>query len=151
MDHETIETLEKANAAFMKMFQGSYEGLEENLQPFQELLVKHITQERERLGGDFAVASTVFSRKQRDQLRESLGPKLTFMVLNVSKECQVERLEKKHGDNPPKFTDILSKAKYAELCELAGEDEKNAFNIEITKDMTREDVIQKVLEFADKV
>ena len=151
MDLETIETLEKANAALMKMFKGSFEGLEENLQPFLELLVKHITQERERLGGDFAVAtSVVFSRKQRDQLRELLGPKLKFMVLNMnmSKECQFERLEKKHGGRAPEFTDILFK--YAELCEPAGEDEKNAFNIEITKDMTREDVIQKILEFADK-
>ena len=48
-------------------------------------------------------------------------------------------------------TTFLILIKYAELCEPAGEDEKNAFNIEITKDMTREDVVQKILEFADKV
>ena len=151
MDLETIEIAEKVNAAFMKMFQGSFEGLEENLQPFLQLLVKHITQERERLGGDFAVATTVFSRKQREQLRELLGPNLVFMVLNMSKECQVERLQKRHSDSETqkKFQKMLFQ--YAELCEPAGEDEENAFNVEITEDMTREDVKQKILDLADKV
>ena len=134
----------------MTMMQGSFEGLEENLQPFLELLVKHITQERERLGGDFAVATAVFSRTQRDKLRDLLGPNLAFMVLNMSKECQIERVQKRHGDGiPDSFTEILFK--YAELCEPAGEDEKNAFNIEITKDMTKKEVINQILEFADKV
>ena len=106
LDLETIETAEKVNAAFMTMMQGSFEGLEENLQPFLELLVKHITQERDRLGGNFTVATAVFSRTQRDKLRELLGPKLAFMVLNMSKECQIERVQKRHGDNIPDFDQV---------------------------------------------
>ena len=36
------------------------------------------------------------------------------------------------------------------LYESAGEDEKNAFNVHITEDMTPDDVAQKVLDILEK-
>jgi len=41
--------------------------------------------------------------------------------------------------------------KFAALYEPAGEDEENAYNVEITEDMSREDVIQKILDIANNL
>ena len=40
-------------------------------------------------------------------------------------------------------------SKYAELCEVAAEDETNTFNICIDENMTCEDIVQKILDIAD--
>ena len=39
---------------------------------------------------------------------------------------------------------------FFELCEPAGENEENAFNVTITEDMNRDDVMEKILEIANK-
>ena len=39
---------------------------------------------------------------------------------------------------------------FFELCEPAGKDEENAFNVTITEDMNRDDVMKKILEIANK-
>ena len=63
---------------------------------------------------------------------------------------EIERLKKRHADSvPDSFMEFWFR--YAKMCEPAGDDEKNSFNIEITKKMAREDVINQILKFADKV
>ena len=69
--------------------QGNFEGIEEQLEPFFKFLADHIAKERQRLGGDFAVAQAVFSRNQRNLLRQIIGPDLVFMVLNMTRQSQV--------------------------------------------------------------
>ena len=134
----------------MKMWQGTFEGIEEQLEPFLKLMANHIAKERQRLGGDFAVAQAIFSHKQRSLLREILGPDLVFIVMNMTKESQMERLSKRHAGNMPEaFMNVL--IKWAEMCEPAGEDEVNAYNLDITADMTKEEVVQKVLEIATNI
>ena len=130
--------------------EGKYEGVEEKLEPYLKLLANHIIKERQRLGGDFVIAQAIFSRKQRNLLQEIIGSDLVFMVLNIPKESQVERLKKRHADSvPDSFMEFWFR--YAKMCEPAGDDEKNSFNIEITKKMARKDVINQILKFADKV
>ena len=41
--------------------------------------------------------------------------------------------------------------KFYDLYEPAGEDEKNAYNIDITEDMSVEDVIEKVLKIVENI
>ena len=130
--------------------QGNFDGIEEQLEPFFQFLANHIVKERQRLGGDFAVAQAVFSRKQRNMLRQIIGPDLVFMVMNMTKESQVERLKKRHaGSVPDSFLEVM--IKYAELCEPAGEDEPNTFNVNITGNMSKEDVVREILDIANKI
>ena len=134
----------------MKMWQGTFEGIEEQLEPFLRLMANHIANERQRLGGDFAVAQAIFSHKQRSLLREIIGPDLVFIVMNMSKESQLKRLQKRHGDDMDNsFMEVLFK--YADMCEPAREDEINAFNVNITEDMSREDVVKRILEISNKI
>ena len=41
--------------------------------------------------------------------------------------------------------------KFYDLYEPAGEDENNAYNIDITEDMSIEDVIEKVLKIVENI
>ena len=79
----------------------------------------NISKQRKRLGGNWAIAQAVFSRSQRDFLRKAIGPDLVFIVLNMSTECQFNRVKKRHGDSlGDGMIDIL--ANYAKFCEPAG-------------------------------
>ena len=47
----------------------------------------------ERVGGDWVVAQAVPSRKLRDLIKSKLGPDLQFVVLNLDKDHQEDRLK----------------------------------------------------------
>ena len=83
-----------------------------------------------------AVAQAIYSRKQRDYLRKILGPECVFIVLNMSNECAKKRIIGRHGDSLNE--DFLDRMiKLVGMFEPAGADEENAYNVEITEDMTQ--------------
>ena len=112
-------------------------------------VAKDISKQNIRFGGNMAVAHAVFSRRQREALRKILGPECVFIVLNMSRECQKKRVIARHAKDTGMDGLIAMMIKFAELYEPAGEDEEGAHNVEITEDMNREDVIQKILEIVD--
>ena len=114
-------------------------------------VAKDISKQNKRFGGNMAVAHAVFSRKQREALRKILGPECVFIVLNMSRECQKKRVLAMHEKDIGMDGLIAMMIKFAELYEPAGEDEEGAYNVEITEDMNREDVIQKILEIVDNL
>ena len=131
------------------MRKGNFEGIEEREKPFYELMTEYLVKERKRLGGNWAIAHTIFSRTQREFLCQKLGSELVFIVMNMSADCQRKRIEGRHGKAIGKeFVEIL--CKYAEMCEPAGDDEENAYNLDITEDMTKDDVMEKVYEIIQK-
>ena len=124
--------------------------MEEAYGPMYECLANDISKQRKRLGGNWSIALQVFSRKQRDFLRKALGPDLVFMVLNMSNECQLNRLKKRHSDSlGDAMIDMLHT--YARFCEPAGADEENAYNITITDQMTPDDVVQEIISIVSKL
>ena len=40
---------------------------------------------------------------------------------------------------------------YAKLCDPAGDDEENAYNLTITEDMSRSDVVEKIMEIVNSL
>ena len=133
------------------MWAGKYDAVEETLNPLYDQMSNHVMIQRKRLGGDMAIAQAVFSRRQRDKLRKIIGPDLVFIVLNMTKECQMKRIKGRHGDSNmlEEFMRVLMK--YAEMCEPAGDDEENAFNVTISEDMSKDDVVKKVLEIVNNL
>ena len=97
----------------------------------------------------FQTAFAVFSRKQRDIIRNVLGNDVIFFILHLTPESNHKRLVGRHGDDMAaefnKIFDSMSK-----MYESAGEEEKNAFDLHITEDMTPDDVAQKVLDILEK-
>ena len=66
---------------------------------FYEHMALDIRREKERIGGDFAVATFVPKKKARDLLRKILGSDLIIVILSMSREERRERVLIRHpGD-----------------------------------------------------
>ena len=138
--NELTKAIELRNEMMKTIEEDNADGSMEKFGEIGYITAKEIKKQKERIGGDWAIAFAVLTRKQRDELRKILGPDLIFIVLNITLDCNNKRLMKRHGDNEntklmvKKFENMIKK------YEVAGDDEENAFNITITDDMTPEDV-----------
>ena len=75
-------------------------------------------------------------------------PDIVFIVLNMTEGCRRVRLKGRHNSDG-ELPDNLSKL-FQEF-EPAGGGEENAHNVEVSEDMTREQVLDKVLEIIAKL
>ena len=114
------------------------------------VMAKDIIRERKRMGGDWAIVHAVPTRALRDHLKKVLGPDLIFVVLHMTKENQDKRLKGRHGDNEDNesLNDYLTNLH--KIYEPATEDEPNSLDIQVTPEMTPEDVIAKILDSLKK-
>ena len=139
-----------AEEIFEQLQAGIFDDFEEALYPMYDFMSKDIVRQRKRLGGNMAIAQAVFSRSQRDFLRKAVGADLVFIVLNLTKDCQIKRVKNRHVDSlGEEFINIL--VKYAEQCQPAAIDEENAYNVNITEEMTPKDVMEKIIEIVQKL
>jgi len=111
-----------------------------DLGPFYSSMCDNITQERKRIGGDWVVAQAVPSRKMRDLIKSKLGPDVQFMVLNLDSDYQLERLQPRTVKFGKEIAEAWVKMKY----EPAEEDEENAFDLKIIREMSLDDVVQQI-------
>ena len=102
------------------------------------------------MGGDFAVARATPTRQQRTMLKRMLGEDLVFIVLNLDSECQEQRLRARHSrDHEKAIVDMLKNMH--SFYKPAEDDEENAFNVTISKDMSSIDVLGKVLDIINEL
>ena len=69
------------------------EAWELGFEPVMGIVCKHILKQKQRLGGDFAVAFATPTRRQIELIWRLLGLRFYFIVLNMSKECQEKRVQ----------------------------------------------------------
>ena len=114
------------------------------------VMADDILRERKRMGGDWAIVHAVPTRALRDHLKKELGPDLIFVVLHMTKEDQDKRIKGRHGDNEDAggINDYLTNLH--KIYEPAAEDESNALNIQVTPEMTPDDVIAKIFDSLKK-
>ena len=93
------------------------------------------------------MAHAVPTSKFRDHIRKVLGSKLIFVVLHMTKEDQISRIQSRHG-NEERTVQWLTKC--YDIFEPAAEDEPNTISLVINRDMSREDVVEKIVELVDK-
>ena len=115
----------------------------EKISKFYSAMCVDITKGKKRIGGDWAVAQAVPTRELRDHIRSKMGPTLIFVVLYMSKEDQLARLKVRYGDEADMYVNMLSNT--YDFFEPATEDEPNAIHLVIKKDMTPDDVVEKIL------
>ena len=91
---ETIKAAETGLEAYQSIMKGSGDSdkLKEKCLPMLHEMALDIERQHKRLGGNFAIAQAVFNRSQRDQIKKDLGPDLNFVVLNLTRECQLKRV-----------------------------------------------------------
>ena len=107
----------------------------------------HIVQQKKRLGGTFAAAFAVATRTGRDFVRQLVGPDLVFIVMNITAECQADRLKSRHGEG--QGGDFLETA--FKNFQPAGEDEPRTYNLDIEKGDSKEEVLRKAFEIVNLV
>ena len=90
------------------------------------------------------MAMAVPTRELREMIRNILGPDLVFVVLGMTRETTMKRLQGRHGKNAAGVVDVLMKL--YNIYEPAGDDESNAVNIVINPQMTPEDVADDILD-----
>ena len=120
---------------------------------FEEIGVvtgEEIKKQKDRIGGDWAIAFALFNRKQREAVRKVFGPNLIFVVLSVSKECNFQRLVKRHGEEHAQDMNKVYDS-FIKLYHKAEDDEEGAINVTVTEDMSEDDVVQEVLEALKKM
>ena len=116
--------------------------------PFMKFMAKDIASEKQKIGGDWAVAQAIPTRKMRDVIKEECNA--TFIVLTMSKDLQRKRIQKRHPDKAEKqVTKWLTSMHKA--YEPVQNDEKDAFNLEITTEMGTDEVLAKVLGLIEKL
>jgi len=140
---DRVDAIVAGQEDFMALAEGKEYNME-NVEKYYIAMCKDIASERKRIGGDWAVAHACPSRHLRDVIKAELGPDLIFVVLNLSKEEQMDRLRKRHGEENEGVNELLGNM--YDLYEPATEDEENAINLVLTNEMTREEVAEKLLK-----
>jgi len=139
------EVLKKTATLWQQLLTGQ-EYSKEDLKMFYEALSEDIAIERKRIGGDWAVAGVAMNKEVRDIIRSTLGPNVIFVVLNMNQDDVKERLEARHKGHAGGLNMLMTMFK---ICESANDvDEEKAINIMITKDMSKQDVVEKILQKA---
>eukprot|EP00091_Calanus_sinicus_P022987 TRINITY_DN7576_c0_g1_i3.p1 TRINITY_DN7576_c0_g1~~TRINITY_DN7576_c0_g1_i3.p1 ORF type:complete len:118 (+),score=36.63 TRINITY_DN7576_c0_g1_i3:244-597(+) len=113
------------------------------LKEFYTAMCDDILSERKRIGGDWAIAGIAMNRELRDHIRSRLGPDLVFVILSMDKEEIRKRVkDRHHGDeHAVEMMEPINK-----LCDPIGDDEENAVSVTVTSEMSKEDVLNKILE-----
>ena len=145
MSREIYDVMKDMKDVFAAFESGDVKNVDwEKFKPFYTCMANEIKYQHERVGGHFVVANAVTSREMRDHIRKTI-PNCIFVTLTLTKETQRKRVTERHGEEgADAIIDFLTKM--YQLYEGPGEGEENTFNVDITENMTREDVKQKVLE-----
>jgi len=117
---------------------------------FYKAMSKDILAERKRIGGNWVVAQAVPTRELRDVIRDALGPELEFVTLSLTKDSQLERLKKRHGQDESQqgFVDFM--VALLDKYQPVASDEPMSIDIPITPKMTEEDVFDAVIAYTKK-
>ena len=120
---QRMEVCMGMSTAYRKMLMDK-EFDEEALVKYYEFICDDIKRERERIGGDWAVALVVNTRRLRDLVRSRLGPDLTFVVLDIAWEDLEERVTSRWDETSLRIKMVSKKAlwqKVLVLAELGGD------------------------------
>ena len=112
-----MEVSMEMSTAYMKMVMDK-EFDEEALVKYYECICDDIKRERERIGGDWAVAFVVNTRRLRDLVRSRLGPDLTFVVLDIAWEDLEERVTSRWDETSLRIKMVSKKALWQKVLVL---------------------------------
>ena len=138
-----MDAIQTARMEFLKISKGRMSEIDWNkTKPCYTNMAKYIETQKKRIGGDFVIAHAVTSWDMRDHIRLTLGDCI-FITLTLTKETQMKRIRARHGDDEGA---MVFMGNLYQLYEGPGDGEKNVYNINITEDMTQDDIMNKALE-----
>ena len=130
------------------------------------IIAEDVDVQKKRIGGNFAVAHAVNNQEMRECIRQ-IVPDVIFITLTLTKETQRKRIkvnlmwghfflltvlkiadfctfqiQDRHGEQAEEVIKMLTSL--FDIYEPPGENERNTYNVEITDEMTPNDVLEKV-------
>ena len=109
--------------------------------PFFKLMAKDVVSEKKKIGGDWIVTCDVATRKLRDVIKKECNA--TFIVLTPSPETQ-KKSSKDNCSGKLEFWRSLQKQ-----YERVQQDEEDAYEVFITSEMEKDEVVQNVLDLIE--
>ena len=138
LSRDRIEAAIKGSEFMMSLENGLDE---EKAKIFYTEMAKDILKEKKRIGGNWVVSQAVLTKDCRDNISKTLKD-VIHVTLNVEKDAQKNRLERRHGKGGlGKYLQL-----WYDLYELADEKQENGFSIDVTVEMTPEDVAKAIIE-----
>ena len=96
---ETINAINFARKSKIDILkEGTSATFEEAHQSLYDCRSRDISRQWARIGGNMVVAQAVFSRNQRDKIRNIVGNDVIFIILNMTKTLETKRREERHGN-----------------------------------------------------
>jgi len=138
---ERMDIVSKGNTEYELMMKGE-EYDKKTMEDFYSVLCDEIQRERNRIGGDWVVATIVDKKEWRDFVRSKLGPDLVFIILDMELEQQVERIRGRHDEDE---SAVNMMKEFYNQCEPKADNEDNAIGLKITRDMTPDMVVKQIL------
>ena len=142
--YQILETI-KGEESLMALSQG-VKSDESMASALYGIMAQQVASERNRLGGDFAVAMAVTSRIQRDLIRKICGPDLIMIVLRLPKQTIIDRLTKRHGEGEAAKSMTEFCIKVTSAFEPKADDEVNTYEVLVTSDKSPDDVQSEILK-----
>ena len=137
------------------------------------IIAKDVDVQKKRIGGNFAVAHAVNNQEMRECIRQ-IVPDVIFITLTLTKETQRKRIkvnlmwgyfflltvlkiadfctfqiQDRHGEQAEEVIKMLTSL--FDIYEPPGENERNTYNVEITDEMTPNDVLEKVQKILTEI
>ena len=104
-------------------------------------MAEDIKREKQKIGGDWAVAGMVTNREARGNSRRILGPQLVFILLTMPSEDRGKRILSRHG-NRESVVEIMDRFEAA--CVPGQEGEPRTINLSVIAAMSEEEVVEEV-------
>ena len=92
----------------------------------------------------------ILTKEFRELIRKKLGSDLIIVELQLDEELCKKRILKRHGEDNEwdKIVANILIDMYPQ-CEFAGDDEENTFTIEVTEEMTPENIANRIFILHD--
>merc|ERR1711915_52985 len=137
-----MDVIGKGNKAFWAKEKGK-NYTKEAIEDMYSLLCEDIKSQQEFIGGDFVVAMSIEKQEWRHFIRNQFGSNFKMIILDMSIENQMMRIGQRHGGDEG-AVELLKKI--YEMCEPMGTSESNTVSIDVSPEMTPDDVVGLVMQ-----
>ena len=143
---EAVKACVEIGPELPKMMAGAPYDQEKCIRFYTEM-AKDVQVQMQRIGGTFAVAHAIPNKKFRNVIRDILGDQVIFVSLVLSRETNIKRCEARHskGDKEMQKSFLDAMTKMFETFEPIQKDEKKSVNVIIEPEMTRDNVVDEIL------
>jgi len=140
-------------SAYLPLIKGEGEGDIKVWDEFYSQLCQDIKEKREQnIGKNFVVSQAVYTRRARDLIRNILGNDVTFAILQIDNELQVERMCQRAVEQGREVNEEMKGrlSRASKGFEEKQEDEEQSFEVIVNPDQEPSAIADSILQLLRK-